>query len=144
MDTAHAAQSLDLAPGLAALRITLHVLAATIWVGGQFVMLGLLPTARSMGGDASKKLAAAFGRLSWPAFAVLVLTGFWNVAALHGETKSSAWSAVMGIKYALVLAAGLGAWLHARATTKGALAAWGSIGGVASVLALVAGVLLAG
>jgi uncharacterized membrane protein len=137
-------QSLTLAPGLEALRLTLHVLAATIWVGGQFVMLGLLPTARSMGGDATRKLAAAFGRLSWPAFAVLVLTGFWNVAAVSGQTASSAWSAVMGVKYVLVLLAGLGAWLHQRSTSKRGIAIWGAVGGLASVAALIAGVLLAG
>lgn len=137
-------QSLSLAPGLQAVRLSLHVLAAAIWVGGQFVMLGLLPSARSLGGDATKKLAAAFSRLSWPAFVVLVLTGFWNVAAVHGQTASSAWSAVMGCKYALVLLAGLGAWLHQRSTSKRGIAIWGAIGGLSSVAALIAGVLLAG
>ena len=144
MLTSHASSQLTLTPGLDALRLTLHVLAATIWVGGQFVMLGLLPTARSMGSDATKKLAQAFAKLSWPAFVVLVLTGFWNLAALHSSPKSSAWSAVMGIKYAVVALAAVGAWLHSRATTKGALAAWGSIGGIASVAALILGILLAG
>src|ERR1035438_1686722 len=76
----HAAQ-LTLAPGWDSVRLFLHVLAATIWVGGQFVMLGLLPTGRSLGGEATKSLAGAFARLSWPAFVVLVLTGFWNLAA---------------------------------------------------------------
>jgi uncharacterized membrane protein len=136
--------SLSLAPGWATLRLSLHVLAAAVWVGGQFVMLGLLPTARTLGDGATAKLARAFGRLSWPAFAVLVATGFWNVAAVGSEPKSSAWSAVMGVKYALVVLAGLGAWLHSRATSRGAIAAWGAIGGLASIAALVAGVLLAG
>ena len=138
------AAQLSLAPGLTALRLFLHVGAATIWVGGQFVMLGLLPTARSLGGDATKKLANAFARLSWPAFAVLVLTGFWNLAALHGDTKTSAWNAVMGIKMILVILAGVGAWLHGRSTSKAATGAWASIAGVASILALLGGVLLAG
>jgi putative copper export protein len=138
------ATQLSLTPGMTALRLFLHVGAATIWVGGQFVMLGLLPTARSMGGDATKKLANAFARLSWPAFAVLVLTGFWNLAALHSETKTAAWNAVMGIKFILVILAGLGAWLHGRAKTKAGTGAWGSIAGTASLLALLAGVLLTG
>ena len=133
-----------LTPGLDALRLFLHVSAATIWVGGQFVMLGLLPTARSLGEDAGAKLARAFAKLSWPAFAVLVLTGFWNLAALHGDTKSTAWNTVMGIKMLLVILAGLGAWLHGRATTRAALGAWGSIAGTASILALLGGVLLQG
>jgi putative copper export protein len=131
-----------LAPGLTALRLFLHVGAATIWVGGQFVMLGLLPTARSLGTDASKKLAGAFARLSWPAFVVLILTGFWNVAALSSQTKSTAWSAVFGVKMLMVILAGLGAWLHGRAKTGAAMAIWGSVAGAASVLALLGGVLL--
>ena len=139
----HAAQ-LTLAPGWDSVRLFLHVLAATIWVGGQFVMLGLLPTGRSLGGEATKSLAGAFARLSWPAFVVLVLTGFWNLAALNSQSKSSAWSAVLGVKIALVVLAGVGAWLHGRATSRAAMGAWASIAGVASVLALYAGVLLAG
>lgn len=135
---------LTLAPTLDAIRLFLHVGAATIWVGGQFVMLGLLPTARQIGGDATKKLANAFARLSWPAFAVLVLTGFWNLAALSSDPKSTAWNAVMGVKMLLVILAGVGAWLHGRATTKAATGAWASIAGVASILALFGGVLLAG
>ena len=140
-----AGAELTLTPGLDALRLFLHVFAAAIWVGGQFVMLGLVGTARGIGDDAPKKLARAFARLSWPAFAILVLTGFWNLAAVHPHGHASTgWNMVMGIKFVLVILAGLGAWLHGRASTKGATATWGSIAGTASLLALLAGVLLAG
>ncbi len=136
---------LTLTPGLDALRLFLHVLAAAIWVGGQFVMLGLIGTAGGLGDEAPKKLARAFAKLSWPTFAVLVLTGFWNLAALHPHGRATAgWNMVMGIKFLLVILAGLGAWLHGRVTSKGSMAAWGSIAGTASLLALLAGVLLAG
>jgi len=138
------ATNLTLTPGLDALRLFLHVLAATIWVGGQFVMLGLLPTARGLGNDATKKLANAFAKLSWPAFAVLVITGFWNLAALGSDTKSTSWNVVMGIKFVFVILAGLAAWLHTRAKSKAATGAWGSIAGISSVLALLGGILLAG
>ena len=131
-----------LAPALDALRLSLHVLAATVWVGGQIVMLGLLPTARQLGGDAPGALARAFARLSWPAFAVLVLTGFWNVAQVHPKTHD--WQVVLGVKLGFVVLAGLGAFLHGRSTTRTSLAVWGSIAGVASIVALVLGVLLAG
>jgi hypothetical protein len=40
--------------------------------------------------------------------------------------------------------AGIATGLHQRATTKGQLALWGSVGGTASVAALVMGILLAG
>ena len=136
--------ALTLTSGWDAVRISLHILAATIWVGGQFVMLGLLPTARGLGSEATKKLAGAFARLSWPAFVELVLTGFWNLAALHSDSKSAGWNAVLGIKMLLVVLAGVGAWLHGRASSKAATGVWGSIAGTASLLALIAGVLLAG
>jgi hypothetical protein len=47
-------------------------------------------------------------------------------------------------KILVVAAAGVGAFLHARATTKGALAFWGSVAGLSSVAALAMGILLAG
>ncbi len=134
----------QLAPAITGIRLTLHVAAATIWVGGQYVMLGLLPTARSLGGDSAKRLAKAFGRLSWPAFWVLLVTGIWNVMAVHGDKPSAAWNAVLGIKILTVVLAGLGAFLHGRASSKGAIAAWGAIAGLASTAALILGVFLAG
>ena len=133
-----------LAPSLTALRLSLHILAATVWVGGQIVMVGLLPTARNLGGQAPRSLAAAFARLSWPAFGVLVLTGFWNIAAVHPSQRTTAWQAVFGVKMAVVVLAGASAFVHGRATTRRGLAVWGSLAGLSSVGALCLGVLLAG
>jgi len=133
-----------LAPTVDAIRLFLHVLAATVWVGGQIVMLGLLPEARALSSEAPKALARAFARLSWPAFAVLVVTGFWNVAAVHPGKQSTSWQVVLGVKIGVVVLAGVGAFLHGRSTSRMALAAWGSIAGLASIAALFLGVLLAG
>jgi putative copper export protein len=133
-----------LASGLDGFRLILHVLAATIWVGGQFTVAGLLPTIRSLGDDAPKQVARAFARLLWPAYAVLIVTGFWNISAVHAKNASSAWNAVLGIKITFVLIAGVAVFLHQRSTSKVGLAVWGSIGGVASIVALGLGVFLAG
>jgi putative copper export protein len=133
-----------LAPALDTIRLTLHVLAATVWVGGQIVMAGLVAPARSVGGDAPKVLARAFARLAWPAYVVLLATGVWNVTAVHYSAQDSAWKAVLMAKIAVVVLAGVGAFLHQRATSKSQLALWGSVGGLASVAALVMGILLAG
>jgi len=133
-----------LATGLDGFRLILHVLAATVWVGGQLTVTGLLPTIRSLGDDAPKKVARAFGRLLWPAYAVLILTGFWNIQAVDATHASSAWNAVLGIKITFVLIAGVAVFLHQRSTSKVGLAVWGSIGGVASIIALCLGVFLAG
>jgi uncharacterized membrane protein len=133
-----------LASGLNGFRLILHVLAATVWVGGQFTVAGLLPTVRTLGDDAPKKVARALGRLLWPAYAVLVVTGFWNIQAVDAKHASSAWNTVLGIKITFVLIAGVGVFLHQRSTSKVGLAVWGAVGALASVVALCLGVFLVG
>jgi putative copper export protein len=133
-----------LAPTVDTIRLTLHVLAATIWVGGQIVMAGLVGPARTIGADAPQTLARAFARLAWPAYIVLLATGIWNISAVHASSQSSAWKAVLMAKVVVVVLAGVGAFVHQRATSKAQLAIWGSIGGTASIAALVMGILLAG
>jgi len=133
-----------LAPALDTVRLTLHVLAATVWVGGQIVMTGLVGPGREIGSNAPKMLARAFARMAWPAFVLLVATGIWNVTAVHYSSQDSAWKAVLMAKIAVVIVAGVAVALHQRARTRGQLALWGSVGGVASVAALVMGILLAG
>lgn len=126
------------------LRLTLHVLAATVWVGGQFVVAGLVPTARALGADVPRKVATAFARLAWPAFALLIVTGFWNYAAVDHANATNSWNAVFGIKMITVLAAGLGVALHTRAKTAKARGAYAAVGLFASIAALALGVALAG
>ena len=133
-----------LASGVDTVRLTLHVLAASVWVGGQLVMMGLVGPARGLGGDAPKVLARAFARLAWPAYAVLVVTGFWNISTFTWSQQSTAWKTVLIVKIVVVALAGLGAFLHQRATSRAQLALWGSVAGTASVAALVMGILLAG
>ena len=104
----------------------------------------MLPELRSLGGDATARVARAFARLSWPAFVVLVLTGIWNVSAVHASHATSAWTTVLFVKIGVVALAGVAAWLHQRSTSRRGLAAWGSVAGTASIAAVVLGVLLAG
>lgn len=134
----------SLAPTLTTVRLSLHVLAAAVFVGGQLTMVGLLPDLRRIGGDATVRVARAFAKVSWPAFFVLVLTGIWNVSAVRASHSTSSWKAVLMIKIAVVVLAGVAAWLHQRSTSKKSLAIWGSVTGIASIAALVLGVLLAG
>ncbi len=145
MNTVATVQTVNsLASTSTAIRLSLHVLAAAVWVGGQFVMAGLVPTLRSLGDDAPRRAAQRFGRLSWPAFWLLVITGFWNYAAVHGAQTTSSWSTAFALKMGAVVLSGVGAWLHTRATTPRSRGMWAGIGALASVLALILGVLLAG
>lgn len=124
-------------------RLSLHVLAASVWVGGQLVLGGLIPTVRTFGEDAPRRVAQVFGRLSWPAFWVLIATGLWNYAA-DATGASSTWQLVATIKILVVVIAGLGAFLHTRATSAAARGAWAGLSALFSIAALVLGVALAG
>ncbi|HEV2360609.1 MAG TPA: hypothetical protein VGS21_02795 [Acidimicrobiales bacterium] len=132
------------APALDAVRLSIHVLAATIWVGGQFTLAGLLPTLRSLGEDAPRRAARAFARIQWPAYFVLLLTGAWNIAASHPDKKGHVWNAVLGVKIGVVLLAGVAAAVHQRSKSKAMLAAFGAVASLASLAALCLGVVLAG
>jgi putative copper export protein len=132
-----------LSSALDGIRLSVHVLAATIWVGGQFTLAGPVSTARGLGEGASKALAQAFSRMQWPAYAVLVLTGLWNVSAVHaGQPRS--WVVVLVVKIVVVALAGVSAYLHTRSSTKRGLALWGAVSALSSTAALVMGVFLAG
>jgi putative copper export protein len=133
----------QVAPAIDGIRLSLHVLAASVWVGGQITVAGLVPTARQLGQDAPRRVARAFSRLSWPAYAVLLATGVWNVAAVHAG-QAHAWNVLLDAKILVALLAGLAAWLHSRAGSRSALAIWGGVAGITSVAALVMGVFLAG
>lgn len=125
-------------------RLSLHVLAACVWIGGQLVLAGLLPTIRGLGDTAPRQVAQAFGRLSWPAYWVLIATGVWNDAALHGDVASSAWNTTFAIKLFCVGLSGLGAVVHTRARSPRVKGLSAGIGTLAGLAALILGVALAG
>ncbi|MGA8726362.1 MAG: hypothetical protein WB565_15110 [Acidimicrobiales bacterium] len=134
----------SLAGGLDGFRLILHVFAAAVWVGGQLTVAGLLPTIRTFGEDAPKKVGRALARLLWPAYAVLVITGLWNISTFNLKDAPTAWNVVLGIKIADVALAGVAVFLHQRATSRRATAVWGATGAIATVIALCLGVFLAG
>jgi putative copper export protein len=134
----------QLATAATAVRLSLHVLAATVFVGGQLTVAGLLTTVRSLGEGAAKAVAHRFAQLAWPAYVVLVATGFWNIAATKPSTQPASWRVVLIVKVVVVALAGTSAFAHQRARTKAGLAAFGALAGLTSLTAVVLGVLLAG
>ena len=124
-----------------ALRVWLHVVAAAVWVGGQLTLAGLVPALRGLDAHAPRIVARRFSRIAWPAFAVLVATGVWNVVALEPTWDSDYGRTVM-VKIAVVAASGVTAALHARARTKVALASFGAASGLSALAAMFLGVLL--
>jgi putative copper export protein len=123
------------------LRIFLHVLAATIWVGGQLTLAALVPVLRSGDPDLPRRAAQQFSTVAWSAFAVLVLTGFWNIQATRDEATGE-YDTVLAAKLAVVTASGLTAWLHAQAKSRAGLAVFGALTAITAIGALFLGVLL--
>ncbi|HKN97031.1 MAG TPA: hypothetical protein VJX10_07945 [Pseudonocardiaceae bacterium] len=124
-------------------RLFLHVLAATVWVGGQLTLAALVPAVRLVAADVPKVAARRFNQVAWPAFAVLVATGVWNILA-EPDRVTGAYRVTLIVKLAVVAVSGLTAFLHARARTKTGLAVFGALTGVSALAALFLGVLLAG
>jgi putative copper export protein len=122
-------------------RVFIHVLAATVWVGGQLTLAGLVPGLRALGPDAPRTVARRFNRIAWPAFGVLVLTGIWNVAVLDPDWDSDYGRTVM-LKIAVVAASGISAYVHAGASSRRLLAIFGALSGLTALGALFLGIQL--
>src|SRR5690349_18782212 len=127
----------------ATIRLFLHVLAATVWVGGQLTLAGLVPGLRELGEDAPRTVARRFNRIAWPAFGVLVLTGIWNVMEADVGDTSTEYQITLMVKLLVVAVSGISAAAHIGARTKGALAFWGALSGLSALGALFLGVMLA-
>jgi len=127
------------------IRLFLHVLAATIWVGGQLVLGALVPVLRRFGSEATSAVARRFNQVAWIAFAVLVLTGIWNITAISGTSSDTAsYRTTLMVKLAVVVLSGITAFLHIRTKTARGRAIWGALTGLTALAALFFGVLLAG
>ena len=124
-------------------RLFLHVLAATVWVGGQLTLAGLVPGLRSLSPDAPRAVGHRFAQIAWPVYAVLVATGIWNVLAVNA-TWSGAYGRTLIIKITVVAVSGISAFGHGISRSRVALSVWGALAGVSAVAALFLGVLLHG
>lgn len=130
-----------LSPTATTIRLFLHVLAASVWVGGQIVLVGLVPQIRASYPDATKLVAKAYGRVAWPAFVVAVVTGIWSVI----EVDASGWAAyqiTLGVKLLLVAATGIAAAVHQFGRSKVSLAVGGGVGFLCALGAMYVGFLL--
>jgi len=127
---------------LESFRLFLHVTAATVWVGGQLTLLGLLPILRELGPDAPKAAARRFNVIAWSAFGVLFVTGIWNLLAESPGSKGTAWNATLGLKLVMVAATGIAAAFHAGARSKVVLAIGGAVSLLAGLAAVLLGILL--
>jgi putative copper export protein len=124
------------------IRISLHILAACVWVGGQVVLAALVPVLREIAPDAPRKAANRFGRVAWPFFAVAVLTGVWSLAVVDVGDKSSAYSVTLAVKLVVVAATGTAAAVHPLTPSPAIRGITGAVGLFGSLAAVVFGVML--
>jgi putative copper export protein len=126
-------------------RLFLHVLAATIWVGGQLVLAALVPVLRRFGSDALSAAARRFNQVAWTAFGVLIITGIWNIVAVSPQIEDrSGYRTTLLVKLVVVVVSGVTAALHVRSRTARGRAVLGALTGISALAALFLGVLLAG
>jgi putative copper export protein len=123
---------------LAVVRLTLHVLAATIWVGGQIVLAALTGPLRRTAPAAIAPAARTFAWVAWPAYAVLVVTGTWLLAA--AGDKSDAYQTTMMVKMVFVVLSGVGAALHTFVKNPALKGLWAAVGLVSALCAVLLGV----
>ncbi len=133
-----------------ALRSFLHLLSVTVWVGGQIVVAGLVPLLRKLDRSAgpvpegeksiTQKAAHRFGRISWPFFALAIITGLWSLGEIAANdewaTSEFLWKTMFLVKLALVAASGVGAWLHTRAQRAPERALFASVASLSALAAL--------
>lgn len=109
-----------------------HILGATVWIGGLIVVAALVPAVRKATTDREviRAIARRFGVVSWIALGTLVLTGAWMAA-------DRVWDTVLITKVSLVVvSAALAGW-HTMAAKRQSPALRGAIQGVILILALV-------
>jgi putative copper export protein len=141
------------------IRLFLHVLAATVWVGGQLTLGAVITAVRPAGAESIRAVARRFQLLAWPAFAVLLVTGVWNLLALHAADQRGPWLVTLLVKLACVAITGTAAAIHVlvagprvrrapdEASRRKAAAFSGACEGISVIFALAAlflGVLLSG
>jgi putative copper export protein len=131
-----------LSPTLDTVRLSVHVLAATVWVGGQIVLAGLVPSLRHTFPGATTVTARAYARIAWPAYAVLVVSGLWNIAAIDVTDTTTEYQVTLLVKIALAVVSGAAAAVHQLGRSKLALALGGSVGLLGALGALFFGLVL--
>jgi putative copper export protein len=131
-----------LSPSTDTIRVFVHLLAATVWVGGQLVLAGLVPSLRAKHPEVVKTVANAYARVAWPAFAVLVVTGMWNLVEIDLDATTNAYQATVLLKVTLAVVSGVAAAVHQVGRSKVALAVGGAVGLLAALATVFLGILL--
>ena len=117
----------------------LHLIAASVWVGGLITLGALVAAVRRTEADRSvlQAMARQFGRLSWSAMAVAVATGVVQLSRSNVSLSSDTdYAVALFVKLTLVgLAAGL-ALFHQLTAKQSSPAVRGAIQGLILLVSL--------
>lgn len=110
----------------------IHLLGAAVWTGGLITLAALVVALRNAGADRPMLQAAArqFGRLSWTALAVAVVTGIWQMEVIGYSYADIA------VKLGLVATAGVLALIHQLTARRTSAAVRGGIQAVILVVSI--------
>jgi putative copper export protein len=122
------------------IRIFVHILAASIWVGGQFVLANVVSGLRRDHRDALPVVARAFARIAWPAFALTVVTGVWSLLSL--EALDSSAQIALALKIVAVAVSGSAAAAHSLSSSRLVKALGGALGSITAVVAMLLAVVV--
>ncbi len=131
-----------ISPTSESLRLFLHVMAASVWVGGQLVLAALVPRLRTEHPEALKSIAQAFARVAWPAFGLAFVTGIWNLLAVDPTAHGDTYLVTLALKLGLVAAAAIATLVHSNSRSKIGLAVGGAVGLLSSLAVVWLGILL--
>lgn len=123
-------------------RTFMHLLAVAVWVGGQIALAGIVPRLRAEHPGSLPVVARAFARVAWSAMAVVVVTGLWGIAAVDVTSRDGDYLATFLVKMLFVGLAVAAVLVHQLGRSRPALAIGGAVGLLASLAAMLLGVLL--
>ncbi len=122
------------------IRIFIHILSVAVWVGGQIAMMAIMPILKEAGIEGlAAKVAQGFSNIAFPALAVAIFSGVWNILAIDMANATMVWNIVFGIKFLLVILSGFGAVKHKNATDPKQKGLYGAIGFGSAVIAMFLG-----
>jgi putative copper export protein len=124
------------------IRVFLHLLGVSVWIGGQIALAALIPVARAAGPDVPRRLARRFVVVAWPFFALAVLTGVWNLLRVDIGDRDTAYQITLGVKLLLVALSGVTAFVHGNTTVPALRGATAGLSLLAALAAAFCGVLL--
>ena len=119
------------------IRVFLHLLGVAGWIGGQMVLVGLLPLLRTLGPDVPRLAAARFARVAWPCFGLAIATGIWSLFAIDLGDRDTGYLTALLVKLLLVGLSGATAAIHSTTCSTALRGATGALGALFTGAALV-------